>query len=175
MSETIMQPPVESLRLVPEHKFVLRTETGLLTRPSVHPNKVRNFVGPRGRGKVLVPHSFPVKVARLLCLGFAGALSLACGDGLGDATGSTCPESSTLTYANFGQAFVQSNCLSCHGSGGPETPTLATHDQVQAHIDDIDRAAAAGPNATNTFMPDGTSVSTEERRKLGEWLDCGAP
>lgn len=41
--------------------------------------------------------------------------------------------------------------------------------------DDIDRAAAAGPNTTNTFMPERASVSTAERRKLGEWQACGAP
>ena len=119
--------------------------------------------------------SFQLKALHLLCLGLAGGSVLACGEGLGDATGSSCPESPTLTYENFGQAFIQSNCLSGHGSAGPESPALATLEQVQAHIDDIDRAAAAGPNATNTFMPEGTSVSTTERRKLGEWLACGAP
>jgi mono/diheme cytochrome c family protein len=118
--------------------------------------------------------SLQLKALHVLCVALASASVLACGDGLGDATGSTCPEDSTLTYANFGQAFIQSNCLSCHGSGGPESPTLATLEQVQSHIDEIDRAAAAGPNTTNTFMPEGASVSTEERRKLGEWLACGA-
>jgi hypothetical protein len=123
----------------------------------------------------LIHHSSLFKGSRLLCLGLTGALSLACGEGLGDATGSVCPDNPTLSYANFGEAFLQKNCLSCHGSGGPESPTLATLEQVKASIGDIDRAAAAGPNATNTFMPEGISVSTEERRKLGEWLACGAP
>jgi uncharacterized membrane protein len=119
--------------------------------------------------------SLQFKVFHLLCVGAACAALLACGEDLGDATGSTCPEDSTLTYASFGESFVQSKCLACHGAAGPESPTLATLAQVQAHIDEIDRAAAAGPNATNTFMPEGISVSTEERRKLGEWLACGAP
>ena len=110
-----------------------------------------------------------------MLLTLVGLISLACGEGLGDPTGSVCSQDSTLTYASFGEAFVQSNCLSCHGSGGPEGPTLATLEQVQAKIDDIDRAAAAGPDATNTYMPEGISVTTEERRKLGEWLACGAP
>lgn len=120
-------------------------------------------------------HSYRCKTFHLLWLGLAGVLSIACGENLGDATGSTCPEGSTLTYANFGQAFVQNNCSSCHGASGPESPALTTLEQVQSNIDDIDRAAAAGPNATNTFMPEGMSVATEERRKLGEWLACGAP
>lgn len=104
----------------------------------------------------------------------AGALG-ACGEGLGDSTGSTCPSDSTLTYANFGQAFIQSHCLACHSASGPESPKLDTIAQVRAAKGDIDRAAAAGPNAVNTYMPDGLSVDEAERRKLGEWLACGAP
>jgi hypothetical protein len=52
---------------------------------------------------------------------------------------------------------------------------LSTLEQIKDNIDVIDRAAASGPDATNTFMPEGGSVSTEERKKLGEWLACGAP
>jgi hypothetical protein len=108
--------------------------------------------------------------------GCAVALSVvACGSDLGDSTSSSCPTDSTLTYQNFGQAFMQTNCVSCHNENGPESPALSTLEQVRAHRDEIDRAAAAGPNATNTFMPEGISVSKEERLKLGEWLACGAP
>ncbi|HET7539097.1 MAG TPA: c-type cytochrome [Polyangiaceae bacterium] len=105
----------------------------------------------------------------------AAAALAACGSGPGDSTGSTCPTNSTLTYANFGQAFIQNNCLACHTANGPESPKLDTLAQVRANSGDIDRAAAAGPNAVNTFMPDGRSVDEAERRKLGEWLACGAP
>jgi mono/diheme cytochrome c family protein len=103
------------------------------------------------------------------------SLLVACGDDLGDPTGSTCPSDSELTYESFGQEFMATNCLSCHGSGGPESPTLSSLDQIRSHKDEIDRAAASGPNGTNTFMPDGGSIPTEERRKLGEWLACDAP
>lgn len=100
----------------------------------------------------------------------------ACGEeGLGDATGSTCPSDSTLTYANFGQAFLQTNCLACHTAKGPESPKFDSLDQIKAERSEIDRAAASGPNGTNTFMPEDASVSTAERQKLGEWLACGAP
>ena len=105
----------------------------------------------------------------------AALLLLGCGSGPGDSTGSTCPTASTLTYANFGQPFMEQHCLSCHRAGGPETPTLSTIEQIKANIDVIDRSAAAGPNAVNTYMPDGSSVDEAERRKLGEWLACGAP
>jgi len=99
----------------------------------------------------------------------------ACGSGLGDPTGSTCPTGSTLTYANFGQAFMQNNCLACHSASGPESPKFDTLAEIRDKSGDIDRAAAAGPKAVNTYMPDGRSVDEAERRKLGEWLACGAP
>lgn len=105
----------------------------------------------------------------------AAWLASACGGGPGDATGSTCPTDSTLTYANFGQEFFQTNCLSCHRAGGSESPTLSTIEQIRSNKDVVDRSAAAGPNAVNTYMPDGASVAEAERRKLGEWLACGAP
>jgi hypothetical protein len=98
-----------------------------------------------------------------------------CGSESGEATGSTCPTDSTLTYANFGQAFIQTHCLACHGAGGPESPTLSTLVQIQAERSEIDRAAAAGPNAVNTFMPEDGTVDLADRKKLGEWLACGAP
>jgi len=48
-------------------------------------------------------------------------------------------------------------------------------DQIRSNKDIIDRSAAAGPKAVNTYMPDGGSVPEAERRQLGEWLACGAP
>lgn len=111
----------------------------------------------------------------LFCL-FASASLAACGgDGPGDATGSTCPSTQTLTYDNFGKQFFQANCLRCHASSGPESPKFDTVEQIRANASDIDRSAAAGPSAVNSYMPDGASVDEAERRKLGEWLACGAP
>lgn len=91
----------------------------------------------------------------------------------GAATGATCPTNSTLTYANFGQAFFQTNCSECHA--GKENPNLSTLASIQANRTLIDQEAAAGPNATNTAMPQSGSVSDADRTKLGEWLACGAP
>ena len=102
------------------------------------------------------------------------ASTVACGgNGPGDPTGSTCPSSSALTYADFGQAFMQNNCLGCHTNN--QAPSLATLDEIRVNADAIDRAAAAGPNGVNTYMPQDGSVSDSERRQLGEWLACGAP
>lgn len=116
----------------------------------------------------------PQSLALALTLALSAAVS-ACGSGPGEATGSTCPSDSTLTFANFGQGFVQQYCVACHGASGPQSPSLSSLQQIQAYRDDIDRSAAAGPNAVNTYMPDGSSVPEAERRKLGEWLACGAP
>lgn len=116
-----------------------------------------------------------IQAFRYVSLVMTAASLFACGSGPGDATGSSCPTDSALTYTNFGQAFVQSHCLACHSAAGPESPKLDTLAQVQAAAGDIDRSAAAGPNAVNTYMPEGASVDEAERRKLGEWLACGAP
>jgi mono/diheme cytochrome c family protein len=109
----------------------------------------------------------------LLVVG-GGAVS-ACGGDKGEATGSTCPSDSSLTYGNFGQEFFRTNCLACHGAAGPESPKFDSVEQIRANNGDIDMEAAAGPNAVNTVMPNSGSVAEAERRKLGEWLACGAP
>ena len=110
-----------------------------------------------------------------LMIGTSVSLTACGGDELGDPTGSTCPTDSALTYENFGEEFMRTHCLACHGAKGPESPKFDTLAQIQAKAGDIDRAAASGPKGTNTFMPDGGSVDTAEREKLGEWLACGAP
>jgi len=104
----------------------------------------------------------------------AGPLLVACGSGPGDSTGSACPTDSTLTYTNFGQGFMQQHCLACHSATGPESPKFDTVAQIQAASGAIDRSAAAGPSVVNTYMPEGSSVPEADRRKLGEWLACGA-
>lgn len=104
--------------------------------------------------------------------------------GCGAPTGSTCSEDSTLTYENFGEAFMGRYCARCHSSalkgaarqGAPDNRNYDSADGVRADLTVIDVNAAAGPAAVNTRMPQGTpSPTEEERRKLGEWLACGAP
>lgn len=98
-------------------------------------------------------------------------------------SGSACPKGSTLTWDNFGQEFMSSYCTRCHSS---ELECGERHDAPLEHDFDtaagvllvgehVDRYAAAGPNGVNELMPkDGDKPSEEERRKLGEWLACGA-
>jgi uncharacterized membrane protein len=112
------------------------------------------------------------RMVGLAALGALGAVG--CGED-GVATGNTCPTTQTLTYENFGQEFMSKHCLACHSATGPESPKFDTLEQIKANIDAIDKAAAAGPDAVNTSMPEGGSVDEAERRKLGEWLACKAP
>lgn len=102
----------------------------------------------------------------------------------GTPSGATCPQDSTLTWENFGQAFMDTYCNRCHGSsvkgadrqGAPSDHNFDTRELVQEMIDHIDETSAAGPKITNTAMPIGAPTPTdEERRKLGEWLACDAP
>lgn len=112
------------------------------------------------------------RVAGLAALSALAAVG--CGES-GEATGSSCPTTQTLTYENFGQEFMSKHCLACHSASGPESPKFDTLEQIQANLSAIDETAAAGPNAVNTIMPEGGSVDEAERRKLGEWLACKAP
>lgn len=103
---------------------------------------------------------------------------------LGPSTEATCPSSSTLTYANFGKAFMTSYCTRCHDSnlagdarmGAPAYHDFDTQIGVQQVADHVDQAAGAGPAATNDQMPpDGDTPTLEERQQLAEWIACGAP
>lgn len=98
-------------------------------------------------------------------------LLVACGGG---PTGSTCPTGSTPTYDNFGRQFFASYCDRCHAVN--QAPSMRTLAEIRARRTEIDLQAAGGPNAVNTSMPEsGTAPSEAERRRLGEWLACGAP
>jgi mono/diheme cytochrome c family protein len=103
------------------------------------------------------------------------AISAACSSQTGTATGSTCPTDSALTYTTFGKAFIETNCFDCHSSNGSESPKLTSVEAIRRASAEIDLEAASGPSATNTAMPQGRSVSDADRKKLGEWLACGAP
>ncbi len=103
---------------------------------------------------------------------------------LGPPTETTCPPASSLTYANFGQAFMTSYCTRCHSTtltgsarkGAPLYHDFDTQLGVQSVANHVDEAAASGPAAMNDQMPpDGAKPTLEERQKLAEWIACGAP
>jgi len=81
-------------------------------------------------------------------------------------TGITATCDTTLTYANFGSAFISDNCLSCHAT--KERPTLSTQAQVQQNLSKIlDEAVYT------TSMPEDSDMSNADRQQLGNWLACG--
>ena len=69
--------------------------------------------------------------------------------------------------------------MNCHSSvsegdaryGAPEGINFDSHAQVQQHADRI-RARATG---SSPDMPPVGGGDDEERTRLAEWLDCGAP
>lgn len=128
----------------------------------------------------------PGVLVALLSIGAAGFI--ACGGDHdheeGKETGATCPTTQTLTYENFGKAFMMTYCLRCHSesvTGAARMNAPADHNfdtvaDIKTLAEHIDEHAGSGPKATNTEMPpSGTKPSIDDRKKLSEWLACGAP
>jgi hypothetical protein len=101
------------------------------------------------------------------------------GEDEGTPSGAECD--STLTYENFGMAFMTSYCTGCHSStlsgtarnGAPEDHDYDTLDGILLVAEHIDEHAAAGPDATNDLMPPlDPRPSQAEREQLGAWLAC---
>jgi hypothetical protein len=111
-------------------------------------------------------------------------------------TGAVCPspDPGTLTYDNFGMAFMTKYCISCHNedldykqrNGAPlyhDYDSLLGVVETAPHVDEY---SAFGPKAKNTEMPPDRCPSTpggsldsdcpqptdEERTTLGIWLAC---
>ncbi|MBA3453021.1 MAG: hypothetical protein H0T42_08010 [Deltaproteobacteria bacterium] len=120
----------------------------------------------------------------LFTMGHGGGCCSEETDVLGPPTGAVCPPTSTLTYASFGQPFMENYCTRCHSStktGSDREGATLDHDfdsliGVRRVYDHVDRAAGSGPEATNDQMPpDGAMPSLAERTLLAEWLACGLP
>ena len=102
----------------------------------------------------------------------------------GPPTESTCPQGSTLTYANFGKPFMEKYCTDCHSSeltgaqrhGAPSFHDFDSIYGIRAVSNHIDETTAAGPAAVNDGMPPQAPFpTTMERYQLGEWIACGMP
>lgn len=102
----------------------------------------------------------------------------------GTSTQATCNSDGALTYAAFGQPFFKSYCLRCHSAsvtgaarkGSPADHNFDTVDEIRGLSEHIDQYAGGGPAGVNVKMPtDGPKPTEEERRKLSQWLACGAP
>ncbi len=102
----------------------------------------------------------------------------------GKPSGTPCSSDLTLTYDNFGRAFLESYCLRCHSAtvmgeareGAPSSHNLDKVTDVRSLATHIDEYSGAGPEAVNTRMPPTEPrPSIEERRQLAKWLACDAP
>lgn len=103
----------------------------------------------------------------------------------GPPTQSVCPQTSTLTYDNFGKPFMKAYCTQCHATalagdarmGAPSFHDFDTLFGIKAVHDHVDETTASGPAATNDSMPpDGQPLPTlKQRQDLGEWIACGMP
>jgi uncharacterized membrane protein len=85
----------------------------------------------------------------------------------------TCPPNTTLNYVDFGKPLIDKSCSGsdCHTMGGSKGGiSLDGIGNVQKYKAEVYNAAAAD----NTKMPQGRSMSSDERKKLGDWLACGA-
>lgn len=140
---------------------------------------------------------FDIKTVTLL--GLLLATTMGHGDGccasesvLGPPTETECPPTSTITYENFGAAFMEDFCVGCHDSaktGAARNGAAANHDfdtliGIRAVANHVDQTAGIGPASANRSMPpadteiDGVPVQIpddSDRRKLAEWIACGAP
>ena len=93
--------------------------------------------------------------------------------------GRPCPPDNATTYANTGAPILISWCITCHSShvpanqrqGAPMGVNLDTAEGISEHLLRI--YARAGDD--NVTMPPIDSLSADERRRLGDWITCGAP
>ncbi len=98
-------------------------------------------------------------------------------------SGATCPTANAPTYDAFARPFFATYCTGCHSAsvvsryGAPPGLDFDTEDEIRRHAGEIDAEAAAGPDATNTDMPDMTGPvrmqpTDAERQQLGQFLAC---
>jgi uncharacterized membrane protein len=113
------------------------------------------------------------------------SLALALAACTGTPSGATCPTDNAPDYATFGKPFIDKYCTDCHSAassnrhGAPTDENFDSEADVKAHASDIDEAAAKGPSADNTAMPDMSgdvhSPPTDaERVTLGQFIACEA-
>ena len=114
------------------------------------------------------------------------SLLLVAACGVGPATGDasqqvdpdTCAQTSYVTYASFGQPFLENWCRGCHSSQLP--PAMRQMAPANVNFDSLDDVhtwshdiltRAGGSAAT---MPPAGGPSEDERQLLVDWLGCGA-
>ena len=114
---------------------------------------------------------------RFLAIAAIAALTPGCG--IESLDPSACQRDGTaLTYETFGAGFFASYCDTCHSAevgkrnGAPEDYVFDSRASIAAHKERIFERSAGN----NDSMPPGPDdPPLAERKKLAEWLNCGAP
>jgi uncharacterized membrane protein len=112
---------------------------------------------------------------------FAGCVLSLSGCGSDSEPSGPCPPGSTLTYGNFGKAFVDSYCVGCHGGsvtgaarqGAPADEVFDTRAQIAASAGELDEQVVVMKSMP--FGPTSPKPTDDQRAQFGEWLACGAP
>jgi uncharacterized membrane protein len=102
---------------------------------------------------------------------------LACSGGEPVETGSysVCDPTFPVSWDNFGEGFIATNCNGCHASGtrdrngAPESVTFDTEYQAMTQADDILRTVV-----DSETMPPAGGVIEEDLLLLDLWLGCFA-
>ncbi len=84
------------------------------------------------------------------------------------------PACADLTYAKFGEAFLDKYCVGCHlGSRAVGGIDLSTLSGVREHADHVQEHAV--DQSEEPLMPPASArqPSESEREQLGAWLRCG--
>ena len=82
-----------------------------------------------------------------------------------------------VTYSTTISGIINTNCLSCHGSGNPSGGfSLNTYAGVKAKVDDGRLFGAVIHLPGCVPMPDGgPKLSQCDINKIKAWIDAGAP
>jgi hypothetical protein len=91
--------------------------------------------------------------------GTTGATGTTGTTGASGTTGSSCTSD---TWANYGQQFFSTYCVSCHSWASSQT-------SVQSE------ASASESRIASGNMPPSTTLSSAEISRVDAWLNCGAP
>ena len=92
--------------------------------------------------------------------------------------GRECPPDNATTYTNTGGPILISWCISCHSSHVPadqrQGATVGVNFDTVIDINEQLLRIYARAGDDNNTMPPVDSLSADERRRLGDWIACGA-
>ena len=74
----------------------------------------------------------------------------------------------TITFSMNVKPIIDSNCISCHSTGGGQSPNLETYNGVAAN------SARVKSEVVSKDMPIGGSLTNEEIAAISCWVDAGA-